>query len=75
MPSSSRRENGIWGIKAPYFKKESGAFFAVREVNAMNFFEEVKQNVTTRQAAKFYGVTVSRNGMNYVLSMRTGIQA
>lgn len=33
------------------------------EVNAKNIFEEVKQNVTTRQAAEFYGVTVSRNGM------------
>ena len=33
------------------------------EVNAVNYFEEVKQNVTTRQAAEFYGVTVSRNGM------------
>lgn len=29
----------------------------------MNYFEEVKQNVTTRQAAEFYGLTVSRNGM------------
>lgn len=33
------------------------------EVNAKNVFEEVKQNVTTRQAAEFYGVTVGRNGM------------
>mgnify|MGYP001294458843 CR=1 FL=1 len=29
----------------------------------MNVFEAVKQNVTTRQAAVFYGIPVSRNGM------------
>ena len=29
----------------------------------MNVFEAVKQNVTTRQAAELYGITVSRNGM------------
>ena len=29
----------------------------------MNVFEVVKQTVTTRQAAKMYGIRVSRNGM------------
>lgn len=29
----------------------------------MNVFEAVKQNVTTRQAAELYGVSVGRNGM------------
>lgn len=29
----------------------------------MNVFEAVKQNVTTRSAAVFYGIPVSRNGM------------
>ena len=29
----------------------------------MNVFEAVKQNVTTRQAAELYGISVSRNGM------------
>ena len=29
----------------------------------LNVFEAVKQNVTTRSAAVFYGIPVSRNGM------------
>ncbi len=29
----------------------------------MNVFEEVKRSVTARQAAEFYGIRVSRNGM------------
>lgn len=29
----------------------------------MNVFDAVKQSVTTRQAAKMYGVKVSRNNM------------
>lgn len=29
----------------------------------MNVFEAVKENITTRQAAEFYGITVKRNGM------------
>ena len=29
----------------------------------MNIFEVVKQNVTTRQVAEMYGISVSRNGM------------
>ena len=29
----------------------------------MNVFEAVKQNVTTRQAAELYGISVSRNGL------------
>ena len=29
----------------------------------MNVFEAVKQSVTTRQAASFYGIRVGRNGM------------
>ena len=29
----------------------------------MNVFEAVKQSVTTRQSASFYGIRVGRNGM------------
>ena len=29
----------------------------------MNVFEAVKQSVTTRQAAEYYGIHVGRNGM------------
>lgn len=29
----------------------------------MNVFEAVKQSVTTRQAAEYYGIPVRRNGM------------
>lgn len=29
----------------------------------MNVFEAVKQSVTTRQAASYYGIRVGRNGM------------
>ena len=29
----------------------------------MNIFEAVKQSVTTRQAAEYYGIRVNRNGM------------
>ena len=29
----------------------------------MNVFEAVKQSVTARQAAEYYGVRVNRNGM------------
>ena len=28
----------------------------------MNIFEAVKQSVTTRQAAEYYGIRVNRNG-------------
>lgn len=33
------------------------------EVGKSNVFETVKQSVTTRQAAEFYGISVNRNGM------------
>lgn len=33
------------------------------EVRKSNVFETVKQSVTTRQAAEFYGISVNRNGM------------
>ena len=33
------------------------------EVGKSNVFETVKQSVTTRQAAEFYGIPVGRNGM------------
>lgn len=33
------------------------------EVGKSNVFETVKQSVTTRQAAEFYGIPVRRNGM------------
>ena len=43
--------------------KMSSAFFVSRKDDAMNVFEAVKQNVTTRQAAELYGIRVGRNGM------------
>ena len=41
----------------------SGVFFVPRKEDAMNVFEAVKQNLTTRQAAEMYGIKVNRNGM------------
>lgn len=41
----------------------SSAFFVSRKDDAMNVFEAVKGNVTARQAAEAYGLTVHRNGM------------
>ena len=41
----------------------SSAFFVSRKDDAMNVFEAVKGNVTTRQAAEMYGIRVRRNGM------------
>ena len=35
--------------------------------DAMNVFEAVKGNVTTRQAAEMYGIHVNRNGMACLL--------
>lgn len=37
--------------------------FVCLEVGKSNVFETVKQSVTTRQAAEFYGIPVRRNGM------------
>ena len=39
--------------------------FLCLEVRKSNVFEAVKQSVTTRQAAEYYGVQVGRNGMAY----------
>ena len=41
----------------------SSAFFVSRHEDAMNVFEAVKGNVTTRQAAEMYGIRVNRHGM------------
>lgn len=41
----------------------SGVFFVPRKEDAINVFEAVKQNLTTRQAAELYGIQVSRHGM------------
>ena len=43
--------------------KMSSAFFVSRKDDAMNVFEAVKGNVTTRQAAEIYGIRVNRHGM------------
>ena len=43
--------------------KMSSAFFVSRKDDAMNVFEAVKGNVTTRQAAEMYGIRVNRHGM------------
>lgn len=48
---------------AVFFVKMSGVFFVPRKEDAMNVFEAVKQNLTTRQAAEMYGIQVSRHGM------------
>lgn len=37
--------------------------FISRKEDAMNVFEAVKQNFTTRQAAEMYGIRVNRHGM------------
>ena len=42
---------------------ETGCLFLCLEVRKSNVFEAVKQSVTTRQAAEYYGVQVGRNGM------------
>ena len=36
--------------------------FVPRKEDAMNVFEAVKQSVTTRQAAEYYGLSVNRSG-------------
>lgn len=41
----------------------NGCFFLCLEVRKSNIFEAVKESVTTRQAAEYYGVQVGRNGM------------
>ena len=41
----------------------SGVFLVPWKEDAMNVFEAVKQNLTTRQAAEMYGIQVSRHGM------------
>ena len=43
----------------------NGCFFLCLEVRKSNIFEAVKESVTTRQAAEYYGVQVGRNGMAY----------
>lgn len=40
----------------------NGCFFLCLEVRKSNIFEAVKESVTTRQAAEYYGVQVGRNG-------------
>ena len=39
----------------------NGCFFLCLEVRKSNIFEAVKESVTTRQAAEYYGVQVGRN--------------
>ena len=41
----------------------NGCFFLCLEVRKSNIFEAVKESVTTRQAAEYYGVQVGKNGM------------
>ncbi len=47
----------------PFSFENVGCFFVSRKEDAMNVFEAVKQNLTTRQAAELYGIQVSRHGM------------
>lgn len=42
---------------------EVGCLLLCLEVRKSNVFEAVKESVTTRQAAEYYGVQVGRNGM------------
>lgn len=55
----------MWNCKAlaVFIVKMSGVFFCSRKEDAMNVFEAVKQNLTTRQAAELYGIPVNRHGM------------
>lgn len=43
--------------------EETAAVFFSGKEEGMNVFEAVKQSVTTRQAAEYYGIRVNRNGM------------
>ena len=45
------------------FSAETGCLFLSLEVRKSNVFEAVKESVTTRQAAEYYGVQVGRNMM------------
>ena len=60
---SLRLRNTIWSYEASDFLRKPGVFFLCLEVRKSNVFEAVKESVTTRQAAEYYGVQVGRNGM------------
>ena len=65
-PKSPQHKNRIWNSNRhlPFsLTKMSSAFFVSRKDDAMNVFEAVKGNVTTRQAAEMYGIRVNRHGM------------
>ncbi len=50
----------------------------VCEVSFMSVFEEIKERVSTKEAAMYYGLTVDRKGMcccpfhNYIVSTKKG---
>ena len=62
-PKQKKQDMELYQALAVFTMKMSSAFFVSRKDDAMNVFEAVKQNVTTRQAAELYGIRVGRNGM------------
>lgn len=50
-------------------------FLFSRKGAGMKLFEAVKEAVTARSAAEYYGIKVGRNGMAVCRSIRTRIQA
>lgn len=60
ITQGKRQENRIWNGKRHLIVGTSGAIFIWEEW--MNVFEAVKQSVTTRQAAEYYGLYVNRFG-------------
>lgn len=61
--SSTGRRKTEYGTVRHLIFKRNRVPFVLSGGGILNVFEAVKQNVTTRQAAELYGITVSRNGM------------
>ena len=59
-PAGEKTEYGT--VRHLIFKRNRVPF-VLSGGGILNVFEAVKQNVTTRQAAELYGISVSRNGM------------
>ena len=60
MAGGEAGPEAILPLKGFYTKLEA---MLDSKLNAMNVFEAVKQNLTTRQAAEMYGIRVNRHGM------------
>lgn len=57
-----RKRNTIWSYEAPDFLRKR-VLFSLPGGEKIEYIEAVKESVTTRQAAEYYGVQVGRNGM------------